>query len=37
MSKEAGKGSKPRPVDQEKFNTNYERIFGKKQPKKENK
>lgn len=24
----AGKGDSPRPVDQEKFNRNYDRIFG---------
>ena len=24
------KGSKPRPVDEEKFNENFDRIFGKK-------
>ena len=27
------KGSRQRPVDQEKFNENYERIFGKKKKK----
>lgn len=25
-----GKGSKPRPVDQQKFQENFDRIFGKK-------
>ena len=30
MSREAGKGSKPRPVDKKKFDDNWERIFGKK-------
>lgn len=25
-----GKGSKPRPVDQEKYNENFEKIFGQK-------
>ena len=29
----AGKGDKPRPVDGDKFRSNYDRIFGKK-PKK---
>jgi hypothetical protein len=26
-----GKGSKPRPVDKDKFNKNFDKIFGKKQ------
>jgi hypothetical protein len=25
-----GKGSKPRPIDKESFNKNYDKIFGKK-------
>lgn len=35
----AGKGSKQRPTDPEKYRDNYDQIFGKKpqQPKKENK
>lgn len=33
MASEAGKGSKQRPTDQEKFSTNYDLIFGKKPPK----
>jgi hypothetical protein len=32
MSKGAGKGDKPRPVDPKKYAENYERIFGKKKP-----
>lgn len=28
---DAGKGSRPRPVDQQKYNDNYDRIFGKKE------
>lgn len=28
------KGDKPRPVDQQKFNENFDRIFGKKEEKK---
>jgi hypothetical protein len=32
MSKGAGKGDKPRPVDAKKYAENYERIFGKKKP-----
>ena len=27
---DGGKGSAPRPVDQQKFNDNFDRIFGKK-------
>ena len=27
-----GKGDKPRPVDQKKFNDNWDLIFGKKEP-----
>lgn len=27
---DTGKGSRPRPVDKEKYDANYERIFGKK-------
>jgi len=27
---EAGKGARPRPVDHEKYKTNYDRIFGNK-------
>ena len=33
---EAGKGSKHRPVDQKKFDENFDKIFGKKEKKKEN-
>lgn len=29
----AGKGSKPRPVDRKKWDTNWDDIFGKKQKK----
>jgi hypothetical protein len=32
MAGEAGKGSIPRPVDPQKFNDNWDKIFGKKQP-----
>lgn len=34
MSKGAGKGDKPRPVDADKYRDNYDRIFRKKKPKK---
>jgi hypothetical protein len=34
---EAGKGDKPRKVDGEKYRSNYDRIFGKKQKKPEGK
>lgn len=27
---EAGKGARPRPVDREKFDSNWDKIFGKK-------
>lgn len=27
-----GKGSKPRPVDEQKFSENFDRIFGQKPP-----
>jgi hypothetical protein len=30
MSGEAGKGSQQRPTDQQKYNENWEAIFGKK-------
>jgi len=30
MTHEAGKGDKQRPTDYEKFNANFEKIFGKK-------
>ena len=33
---EAGKGSKPRPVDQKKFDENFDKIFGKNKKKKDN-
>lgn len=33
MASEAGKGSKQRPTDKEKFDKNYDRIFGKKKKK----
>jgi len=32
-----GKGSKPRPVDKKRFDSNYDKIFGKKQVDKKNK
>lgn len=32
MSQEAGKGSKQRPTDQQKFAENFDKIFGKKKP-----
>jgi len=32
MTREAGKGDKQRPTDQQKFQENFDRIFGKKQP-----
>ena len=31
MAHEAGKGSKPRPTDLDKFDEGYDRIFGKKE------
>jgi len=37
MSKwHGGKGSKQRPTDRDKYNENYDRIFGKKDPVKKN-
>ena len=33
----AGKGDKPRPVDKKKYDENFDRIFNKKQPKKQKK
>ena len=33
MTHEAGKGDKPRPTDMDKFNANFETIFGKRVPK----
>ena len=33
----AGKGDKYRPVDMNKYRENYEKIFGKKKPKKKSK
>mgnify|MGYP003331166988 CR=1 FL=1 len=37
MSKwHGGKGSKQRPTDKDKYNENYDRIFGKKDPVKKN-
>lgn len=35
MSSDGGKGDKQRPTDQQKYNENYDRIFGKKEPKKQ--
>ena len=37
MASEAGKGSKQRPTDRLKFDENYDRIFGKKDKKLEEK
>jgi hypothetical protein len=31
---DGGKGSKQRPTDKQKFDENYDKIFGKKKPKK---
>jgi hypothetical protein len=31
MSNQAGKGDDPRPVNGERYRTNYERIFGKRE------
>lgn len=31
---DGGKGDKQRPTDQKKYNENYDRIFGKKDPNK---
>lgn len=33
---EAGKGSVPRPINHELYKTNYDRIFGPKEPRNEN-
>lgn len=37
LTGQGGKGSAPRKVDKTKFDENFERVFGKKEPKKEEK